>query len=135
LQTNKITRQQILQVGYAAYEGGHALPEHVRRAVWALLACRTAVLGGQIQAGPEGHVARIGYNSGRHRLCPPCVWVQVERWLVQQKARLVACAHSHVTLTMPHALNELWLANVAVRSRLLCTSVHATFVELLGDGK
>jgi hypothetical protein len=135
LQTNKITLQQILQVGYAAYERGHAVPEHVRRAVWAILACRTAVLGGHIQACPDGHVERIWYNSCRHRMCPQCAWVQVERWLVKQKARLLACEHYHVIFTMPHELNELWLANVAVMSRLLFSSVHDTLVELLGDGK
>jgi hypothetical protein len=36
---------------------------------------------------------------------------------------------------MPHELNDLWLANVAVMMQLLCASVHETLVELLGDPK
>jgi hypothetical protein len=135
LDTDKLTLQTILQRGYAAYERCHAVPAHVRRAVWALLACRTAVLGGHVQACPEGHLERVWYNSCRHRMCPQCAWVQTERWLARQKARLLACDHSHVIFTIPHALNELWLANVAGMTQLLCASVHATLVELLGDPK
>src|SRR5262245_60295615 len=92
----QVTVQQILQAGYTAFERSHPLPGSVRKAVWALLACRTAVLGGHIQACPQGHVERVWHNSCRHRLCPQCAWLQVERWLARQKARLLACDHYHV---------------------------------------
>jgi hypothetical protein len=135
LDTDKVTLQTILQLGYAAYARRHALPAHVRRAVWALLACRTALLGGHVHACPEGHLERIWYNSCRHRLCPQCAWVQTERWLARQKARRLACEHYHVIFTIPHELNALWLANVAVMSGLLFASVHDTLLELLDDAK
>jgi hypothetical protein len=135
LRTDKVTLQTILQVGYAAYERRHPLPHYVRRAVWAILACRTALLGGHVHACPDGHVERIWYNSCRHRMCPQCAWLQVERWLAKQKARLLACDHYHVIFTVPHELNELWLANVEAMTQLLFASVHDTLLELLGDGK
>jgi len=135
LRTDKITLQSILQLGYAAYEGSHPLPDYVRRAVCAILSCRTAVLGGHIQACPDGHVERVWYNSCRHRMCPQCAWVQTERWLAKQKARLLGCEHYHVIFTIPHALNDLWLSNVAVMTQLLFASVHDTLVTLLGDPK
>ena len=128
-----ITVQQILHQGYAAFERCHPLPAYVRKAAWALLVCRTAVLGGHIHACPEGHVERVWYHSCRHRLCPPCAWLQVERWLVRQKARLLACDHDHVIFTRPHELNDLWLANVAAMTQLLCATVHETRDERLGD--
>jgi predicted nucleic acid-binding Zn ribbon protein len=68
-------------------------------------------------------------------MCPQCAWVQVERWLAKQQARLLACEHYHVIFTMPHELNALWLANVQVMSGLLFASVHATLFALLGDRK
>jgi hypothetical protein len=125
----------ILQLGYAAYERRHPLPDYVRRAVWAMLACRTAVLGGHVQACPEGHIERVWYNSCRHRLCPQCAWLQIERWLTTQKARLLACEHYHVIFTIPHELNGLWLANVTGMTQLLFASMHETLVELLGEAK
>ena len=133
MQTDKITLQTILQQGYAVYERNHRLPDDVRRAVWAMLACRTAVLGGHVQACPEGHVERIWYNSCRHRMCPQCAWVQIERWLVKQKARLLACDHYHVIFTMPSELQDLWLVNVVAMTQLLFASMHDTLRELLGD--
>lgn len=133
LSADTLTLQTILQLGYAAYERSHALPAHVRRAVGAMLACRTARLGGHIQACPEGHLERVWYHACRHRRCPPCAWLQIERGLATQKAGLLACDHSHVIFTMPHALNAVWLANVDVMTQLLFASVHATLCELLGD--
>jgi hypothetical protein len=131
----RVTIQQILQAGYAAFERSHPLPGYVRKAVWALLACRTAVLGGHVQCCPEGHCERVWYNSCRHRLCPQCAWLQVERWLVRQKARLLACDHYHVIFTLPDELRGLWLANARAMTNLLFATVHETLDELLGDAK
>jgi hypothetical protein len=66
-------------------------------------------------------------------MCPPCAWLQSERWLVIQKARLLACEHYHVIFTIPSELNDLWLANVSVMTNLLFASVRATLLELLDD--
>jgi hypothetical protein len=131
----KLTIQHIFQAGYAAFAEGHRLPDHVRRAAWAILACRTVVLGGHVQRCPEGHFERIWYNSCRHRLCPQCTWLQVERWLRRQRARLLACDHYHVILTMPADLHGLWLANVTAMTQLLFATVRETLCELLGDAK
>jgi hypothetical protein len=135
LSGDKLTLQKILQLGYAAYERHHAIPDHVRRAVWAILACRTARLGGHVQACPDGHIERVWYNSCRHRLCPQCAWLQIERWLLQQKARLLACEHYHVIFTMPDELRGLWLANSRPMTQLLFATVRETLGELLGDAK
>jgi hypothetical protein len=90
-------------------------------------------LGGHVQRCPDGHFERVWYNSCRHRLCPQCAWLQVERWLDQQRARLLACDHYHVIFTMPSELHDLWRANVAVMTTLLFAGVRDTFLELLGD--
>jgi hypothetical protein len=52
---------------------------------------------------------------------------------VKQKTRLLACDHYHVIFTIPSALQDLWLANVAAMTQLLFASVHDTMLELLGD--
>jgi hypothetical protein len=130
-----ITLQQILHQGYAVFERSHPLPAYVRKAAWALLGCRTAVLGGYVQACPEGHLERVWYNSCRPRLCPQGAWLQVERWLATQKARLLACDHYHVIFTMPDELRALWLANVRAMTNLLVATVHETLADLRGDAK
>ena len=107
-----LTLQDIFCTSYPEYERTHALPAHVRRAARAIMQCRTAALGGHVHACPDGHMSRIWYNSCRHRSCPPCAYLQTERWLALQQARLLACDHDHVIFTLPHDLNPLWLANV-----------------------
>jgi hypothetical protein len=126
-----VTLQPIFQDAFPVYEQTHPLPSHIRRAARAIRQCRTAALGGHIQACPDGHMSRLWYNSCRHRSCPQCAYLQTERWLGLQRARLLACDHYHVIFTLPHDLNPLWLANVPVMSGLRFQAVRATLVELL----
>jgi hypothetical protein len=66
-------------------------------------------------------------------MCPQCAWRQIDRWLATQQARLLACEHYHVMFTIPRALPDLWLANVAVMTTLLFASVRDTLLEFLDD--
>src|SRR5262249_47049105 len=127
------TPQPISQDAFPAYEQRHALPAHVRRAAHAIIRCRTAALGGHIQACPDGHVARVWYNSCRHRSCPPCAYLQTERWLARQLARLLACDHYSVIFTLTHALNTVGVANVAMTTALLLQAARHTMCTLLAD--
>jgi hypothetical protein len=130
-----VTLQTIFQDAFPAYEALYPLPAHVRKAARAIMQCRTAALGGHVQACPDGHVSRIWYNSCRHRSCPQCAYLQTERWLALQRARLLACDHYHVIFTLPHELNPLWLANVSVMTSLLFQAVRDTLGTLLADPK
>jgi hypothetical protein len=130
-----VTLQTIFQDAFPADEQTHPLPAHVRRAARAIMPCRTAALGGHIQACPDGHIARVWSNSCRHRSCPQGAYLQTERWLALQRARLLACDHSHVIFTLPHELNLLWLANVPVMTSLLCQAVRDTLCTFLAAPK
>src|SRR5215471_11935072 len=130
-----VTLQTIFQDAFPAYEQRHALPAHIRTAARAIMQCRTAALGGHIQACPDGHVSCVWYNSCRHRSYPQCAYLQTERWLARQRARLLACDHYHVIFTLPHDLNPLWLVNVQVMTTLLFQAVRDTLCPLLADPK
>ena len=127
--------QQLLDAHYPAFAQTHPLSEHIREAVHCLRSCRTAALGGHVQACPEGHIERVWYNSCRHRFCPQCAQLQIAQWLEKQKARLLACDHTHVIFTIPSELNPVWRANVSVMVTLLFRAAWATLSELLGDPK
>jgi hypothetical protein len=130
-----VTLQTIFQAAFPAYEQIHPLPAHIRKAARTIRPCRTAALGGHVQACPDGHMSRIWYNSCRHRSCPQCASLQTERWLALQQARLLACDHSHVIFTLPHDLHPLWLANVSVMTTLFFQAVRDTLGTLLADPK
>lgn len=127
--------QRLLDTHYPEFERTQRLPEYVREAVHCLRRCRTAALGGHVQACPEGHIERVWYNSCKHRFCPQCAQLQIAQWLERQRARLLACDHYHVIFTLPSELNVLWLANVRVLATLLFHAAWATLSELLGDPK
>jgi len=128
-----MTLQDIFCGAYPDYERTRALLAHVRRAARAIMQCRTAVLGGHVQACPDGHGSRVWYNSCRHRACPQCAYLQTERWLMLQQARLLACDHYHVIFTLPHELKPLWLANVPVMTTRMLQVVRDTLSPLLAD--
>lgn len=131
----KPTLQGIMKTAYKAYESTHNLPHHVRKAARALMKCRTAELGGHVQACPEGHYRRQWYNSCRHRVCPQCNWLQIEQWLQRQNERLLKCGHYHMIFTPPHELNEIWLLNVRRMTDILFTCVRDTLYEFFFDEK
>jgi Putative transposase/Transposase zinc-binding domain len=127
--------QQLLDTYYPEFERTHPLPAHVREAVHCLRSCRTAALGGHVQACPEGHVERVWYNSCRHRFCPQCAQLQIAQWLERQRARLLSCDHYHVIFTLPSELHALWLANVPVFAHVLFRAAWETVRELLAAPK
>ena len=128
-----VTLQTIFQAAFPAYAALHPLPAHVRTAARAIMQCRTAALGGHVQACPDGHVARVWYNSCRPRACPQGAYLQTERWLARHRARLLAWDPSQVICTLPHDLNPLWLAHVPVMTPLLFQTVRDTLGTLLAD--
>jgi hypothetical protein len=129
------TIQQIMKKAYPAYEKIHALPYHVRKAARALMICRTAELGGHMEACPEGHYQRHWYNSCGHRFCPQCKWMRITEWLERQKERLLPCGHYHMIFTIPHDLNDIWLLNVRAMTNLLFTCMRDTLFEFFSDPK
>ena len=96
-----VTLQHILQTSFPTYAETHRVPRRVWRAARALMACRTATLGGHVRRCPAGHVTEVWYNSCRHRACPRC-WAQRSRqWLGGWLEQLLPTDHFHVIFTLP----------------------------------
>ena len=130
-----MTLQQIIARGYEQRAANKPLPPFMWKAAGRISICRTATLGGHVQACPEGHVERHWYNSCRHRACPVCNYTTTERWLDSQKERILNCEHFHVVFTLDSALDRLWLANVRAMTNILFQAARDTLFELLGDDK
>jgi Transposase zinc-binding domain len=73
----------------------------------AITSCRTASLGGHLDACSGcGHQA-ISYNSCRNRHCPKCQAQARQRWLARREQDLLNVPYFHVVFTLPHQLNPL----------------------------
>jgi hypothetical protein len=107
-----------------------------RKAFRAIQRCRTAALGGHIDACPRcGYQAAISYNSCRNRHCPKCQTQLRERWLAARERELLATSYFHVVFTVPHELNVLALDNPSLLYDLLFTASAQTLLEVAADPK
>ena len=106
------------------------------KAFRAIQRCRTAALGGHIDACPGcGYQAAISYNSCRNRHCPKCQVQARERWLLARQRELLATSYFHVVFTVPHELNVLALDNQRLFYDLLFKASAKTLLEVAADPK
>lgn len=77
------------------------------RTLMAIKKCRTAALGGHIDACDScGHI-RISYNSCRNRHCPKCQGQNRENWIQSRERELLPVPYFHLVFTLPDSVNSL----------------------------
>src|SRR6266849_574325 len=105
---------------------------HLR--VWnAILRCRTAALGGHVDAcSCCGHQA-ISFSSSRNRHCPKCQTNARDLWLRAREKELLPTRYVHVVFTLPHRLSPLALQNKREIYSLLLRTSAETLLEVARD--
>ena len=119
----------------AAYRSAHGvhLGRVERRVMGAIEACRTATLGGHVEAcGDCGH-GRIAYNSWRNRHCPKCQGLARAEWLADRQADLLAVPYFHVVFTVPAEVAAMAFQNKAVVYAILFQAVAETLRTIAAD--
>lgn len=86
-----------------------SLSIHQQKTLRALQQCRTAALGGHVDACDECGNISISYNSCRNRHCPKCQGHKRAAWIQAREADLLPCTYYHVVFTLPQELNRLVL--------------------------
>src|SRR6476661_8105401 len=87
--------------------GNASFSIHQQKTLRALTQCRTAALGGHVDACSECGTVHISYNSCRNRHCPKCQGHKREEWIRKREADLLPCTYYHVVFTLPQQLNGL----------------------------
>lgn len=77
------------------------------RTLSAIKRCRTAQLGGHIDACDACGNISISYNSCRNRHCPKCQGKNREDWILARETELLPVPYFHVVFTLPEAINSL----------------------------
>ncbi|HEY0419993.1 MAG TPA: IS91 family transposase, partial [Acetobacteraceae bacterium] len=119
----------------AAWRAAHAghLSLGQLKVMAAIEACRTAALGGHVEACADcGHV-RIAYNSCRNRHCPRCQGAAARDWLAARQADLLPVGSFHVVFTLPAAIGDLAWHNKAVVYDLLFHAASETMLTIAAD--
>lgn len=105
------------------------------RAAADIIRCRTEQLGSHLESCDCGQLAKLEFNSCRHRSCPQCRGGRRADWLQKTTADLLPCNHAHIIFTVPEQLNVLWQFNRALFADKLMTAARESLEQLLADPK
>lgn len=95
--------------------------------------CRTHQMGGHKKACDHCSHEEISYNSCRNRHCPKCQSLNKARWLEAREAELLPIRYFHGVFTIPHLLNDLFLANKQLLLSDLFKVVRNTLIAFSSD--
>jgi putative transposase/transposase-like zinc-binding protein len=119
---------------YRAAQAGH-LSLHQLKVMAAIEQCRTAALGGHVEACDECGHRRIAYNSCRNRHCPKCQGAAARTWLAERKADLLPVGYFHVVFTLPAEVADIAFQNKALVYDLLFRATSETMLTIAADPK
>lgn len=101
----------------------------------ALIACRTAVLGGHLEECQHCGYQQAAYNSCRNRHCPKCQSLTQVQWLAERQERILPVNHFHVVFTLPASLRPLMRRNPGLLYGLLFEAASQTLMTFGRDPK
>jgi hypothetical protein len=117
------------------YRHIHALTEAQHDVARALVACRTAVLGGHLDLCTACGFETPAYNSCRNRHCPKCQALNQARWVEARLERILPVHYFHIVFTIPSELHGLARNNRAAIFALLFRSAADALLTLAADPK
>jgi hypothetical protein len=97
--------------------------------------CRTAALGGHVEACEDCGVWRIAYNSCRNRHCPKCQGAAARTWRAEREADLLPVGYFHVVFTLPAEVAAIAFHNKALVYDLLFKAASETMLTIAADPK
>ena len=118
-----------------SFRSRQVLTEVQRKAMWAIMNCRTAVLGGHVDVCADCGDERPAYNSCRNRHCPKCQALAQAAWLEKQKQRILDTGYFHVVFTVPSELRLLGRCAPSAIYDLLFRAASDTLLTLGRDAK
>ncbi len=119
---------------YRAAHAGHLSLAQLK-VMSAIEHCRTAALGGHVEACEDCGQWRIAYNSCRNRHCPKCQGAAARTWLAEREADLLPVGYFHVVFTMPAEVADIAFHNKALVYGLLFKTASETMLTIAADRK
>jgi len=119
---------------YRAVHAGHLSLQQLK-VMSAIEQCRTAALGGHVEACEDCGEWRIAYNSCRNRHCPKCQGAAARTWLAEREADLLPVGYFHVVFTLPAEVADIAFQNKAAVYDLLFKAASETMLTIAADPK
>ena len=119
---------------YRAIHAGHLSLQQLK-VMSAIENCRTAALGGHVEACEDCGHRRIAYNSCRNRHCPKCQGAAARTWLAEREVDLLPVGYFHVVFTLPAEVADIAFHNKALVYDLLFKAASETMLTIAADPK
>jgi hypothetical protein len=119
---------------YRAAQAGHLSLQQLK-VMSAIEHCRTAALGGHVEACADCGHQRIAYNSCRNRHCPKCQGAAARTWLAEREADLLPVGYFHFVFTLPAEIADVAFQNKAAIYDLLFQAASETMLRIAADPK
>jgi hypothetical protein len=126
---------EILRRHGASFCASHEVSPLQHRVLRALASCRTAALGGHLEACDRCGHRRAVYHSCRNRHCPKCQGLAQHDWLEARLTDLLPVPYFHVVFTLPQELKPLALACPRAIYNLLFHTARDTLQTFARDPK
>ena len=125
----------IFRAAGPAYRTAHAghLSLTQLKAMAAIEHCRTAAMGGHVEACTDCGHWRIAYNSCRNRHCPKCQGAAARTWLAEREADLLPVGYFHVVFTLPAEVADIAFQNKVLVYDLLFKAASETMLTIAAD--
>ena len=130
-----MSQQNVLQNLIRHYEPAlrvRKLPLHQRRAIEAIVGCRTERYGHTRYMCESGHACVDVAHSCHHRSCRSCAKRAQHQWVDSQQKRLLQCSHFHVVFTLPSTYRVLWKYNRQGMTKILFEASRSTLMSVIG---
>jgi len=127
--------QAAFRMFFDDYCAQHFLNEGQRKAAWAIMLCKSGVLGYNASGCEHCGYVGIHNNSCRNRNCPSCQAVPKEIWLDNRTSEVIDASYFHAVFTVPFELNDLIYDNQHVLYPLMHHVVSQTLLQLSADKK
>ena len=105
------------------------------RAVNAILACRTAALGGHVSRCADCDHIDVAYNSCRSRSCPKCQAAASYDWLEARRRDLLPVPYYHIVFTLPAPIARIAFQNKREVYDALFKATAETLMTIGADPK
>ena len=125
--------QDIFTSFYNDYLDVYGLDYELDKVARAIISCKTAALGGNIDICHDCGHSKVHYNSCRNRHCPCCQGLVKEKWIDKRKSEVVNAPYFHVIFTVPSELNPLFYTNKKLLYSLFYNASAETLAELSKD--
>ena len=96
------------------------------KALFNILNCRTAAMGGHEETCDDCKKVRYSYNSCGDRNCPKCLAAKQIVWVEKLLDNTLPVNHFHMVFTVPHSLNSICLWNDRLYFKILFSAVWRT---------